>query len=328
MFFLFGRERLRDSLKVHASTRHSHVYVRHFNGGNMRTTSVLFLFSLLISVPTFAADTFEMALPEEQQGSPTSGGFVDSFQKDLGSSKSSSKKSYGSSVPQQAPAVEEEEAPKGAYESAFTSYRSKKAADEEAVVDQNDAWKMGQDKTDNFDVENLSYNAPAGSKKSAKVQAKAPSKAQAKRAVSQQRAPASASIDEIPLPEGIEIPSELDRQPAAVHDAEVIPSAVSAKDRKAMIMQTISQNYPDLKTCYHDGLRRNSDMRGKVTMGWAMDPQGRVSGAEVQTSQLNNKQVEKCMVERLSNWRFPQQAKLQGSKDRMTYTFQFVPERD
>lgn len=272
-----------------------------------------------------AADTFDMALPDEQPGGPNSGGFVDSFQKDLGSSSSSSKKSYDSSTSYQAPSAPavEEEGPKGAYESAFTSYRSKKASDDE-VVDQNDAWRTNQDKADNFDVENLSYSAPAKSKQPVKAQAR--TKAQPKQQVSQQRAPAS--VDEIPMPEGMDLASELDRQPAAVQDAEISPSPVSAKDRKAMIMQTISQNYPDLKTCYHDGLRRNSDMKGKVVMGWTMDTQGRVSGAEVQTSQLNNKQVEKCMVERLSNWRFPRQAKLQGSKDRMTYTFQFVPEKD
>lgn len=315
--FLFGLKRQRDSLKAHARTRHSHVNVRLFYGGNMRTTSsTLLIFSFLLATTSMAADTFEMALPEEQQSGPTSGGFVDSFQKDLGgSSSASSKKSYQQAP--QAPAVEEE-APKGAYESAFTSYRSKKSNDEEAV-DQADAWKTGQDKPDNFDVENLSYSAPAKSKQAPKVQARV--RAQPKH---QQRAPAS--VDEIPMPEGID--AEMDRQPAAVQEADISPSPVSAKERKAMIMQTISQNYGDLKSCYHDGLRGKSDMKGKVVMGWTMDPQGRVTGAEVQTSQLNNKQVEKCMVERLSNWRFPRQAKLQGSKDRMTYTFQFVPEKD
>lgn len=103
---------------------------------------------------------------------------------------------------------------------------------------------------------------------------------------------------------------------------------VSAKERKELVMRTISQNYRDLKDCYHDGLKKSSEMKGKVVMGWEMDTQGRVSGVEVQTSQLNNKQVEKCMADRLSGWRFPRQAKLQGSKDRMTYTFQFIPETD
>jgi hypothetical protein len=285
----------------------------------MRTTASLFIFSLLFTVTSRAADTFDMALPDENHGQSSSG-FVDSFQKDGGSNSSS--KSY------QEPAASafEEEAPKGTYESAFTSYRSKKSSDDE-VVDQADAWRAGQEKPDNFDVENLNYSAPASAKSAPRAQARA--KAQPKQRAVSSRAPASTTVDEIPMPEGADIGSEIQRTAASAPEAtDVGPAPVSAKERKAMIMQTISDNYGDLKSCYHDGLRRNSEMKGKVVMGWAMDPQGRVSGAEVQTSQLNNKQVEKCMVERLSNWRFPRQAKLQGSKDRMTYTFQFVPERD
>jgi hypothetical protein len=293
----------------------------------MRTTATLFIFSLLLTTTSWGADTFDMALPDEQQQGPSSGGFVDSFQKDLGGSSSS--RSYGSSPSYQAPSAPavEEETPKSAYESAFTSYRSKKSSDDE-VVGQADAWRAGQDKPDNFDIENLSYVAPAKSRQpTPKAQARVKAQPKQQRAVSN-RAPAS-TVDEIPMPEGMDSSSEIDRAISSVPESnEVIPSGVSAKDRKAMIMQTISNNYDELKSCYHEGLRHKSDMKGKVVMGWSMDPQGRVSGAEVQTSQLNNKQVEKCMVERLSNWRFPRQAKLQGSKDRMTYTFQFVPERD
>lgn len=317
MFFVGRTHNPHARLKAYARTRHSHVNVRHFNGGNMRTTSYLFLFSLLFTVTSWAADTFEMALPEEQQQQqgPSSGGFVNSFQKDLGGPSPS----YQSPPP--SAAVVEEEAPKGAYESAFSSYRTKKSSEDEAV-DQADAWRLGQEKPDNFDVENLSYTAPAAVKKQA-------SRAAQTRVKSQSRAPASAAVDEIPMPEGVELNAEIERTMAAPSSsAEVVPSSVSAKDRKAMIMKTIANNYGELKSCYHEGLRKSSGMKGKVVMGWSMDPQGRVSGAEVQTSQLNNKQVEKCMVDRLSNWRFPSQAKLQGSKDRMTYTFQFVPEHD
>lgn len=326
---MLGRCGPHGNFKARARSRIRTSMFCFFNGGNMRTTATLFIFSLLLTTTSWGADTFDMALPEEQHQGPTSGGFVDSFQKDLGGSSSS--RSYGSSTSYQAPSAPavEEEAPKGAYESAFTSYRSKKSSDEEAV-DQADAWRAGQEKPDNFDVESLSYSAPAPASKSKQAAPKA--QARVKVQPKQQRAVnnrAPASVDEIPMPEGMDSGAEIDRAIASVPESnEVIPSGVSAKDRKAMIMQTISNNYDDLKSCYHDGLRHKSDMKGKVVMGWSMDPQGRVSGAEVQTSQLNNKQVEKCMVERLSNWRFPRQAKLQGSKDRMTYTFQFVPERD
>jgi len=288
----------------------------------MRTTFFIFLFSLLFTVTSWAVETFDMALPDQQQGT-SSGGFVDSFQNDGGNSSS---RSYGSSTSYQAPAAVQEEESKGTYESAFTSIRSKKSSDDEGV-DQADAWKTNQAKPDNFDVESLSYTAPAPSK-SAPSRAQARVKEQPKRGGGN-RAPASATVDEVPMPVPEELGREIERTTAAVPESSNMgPAPVSAKERKAMILQTISDNYADLKSCYADGLRKNSEMKGKVVMGWSMDPQGRVSGAEVQTSQLNNKQVEKCMVDRLSNWRFPHQAKLSSSKDRMTYTFQFVPERD
>ncbi len=304
------------TLKFARAFTHPHVEFGIFIGGSMRTTASFFIFTLLLTTVSWGADTFDMALPEEQPQSPSSGGFVNSFQKDLGGTGSSG--SSADSTSYQAPSVPaaENEAPKGAYESAFTSYRSKKSPDEEAV-DSADAWRAGQEKPDNFDVENLSYTAPVPAKSK---QTAARTQARVKVQPKQQRGSgnrAPASVDEV------------DRAIASIPESnEVIRPGVSAKDRKAMILQTISNNYDELKSCYHEGLRYKSGMKGKVVMGWSMDLQGRVSRAEVHASQLNDKQVEKCMVERLSNWRFPRQAKLQGSKDRMTYTFQFLPERD
>ena len=105
--------------------------------------------------------------------------------------------------------------------------------------------------------------------------------------------------------------------------------SVSARDRKQLIMKTIADNYPELKSCYRQGLKKEAHLKeGKVVMGWNIDAQGKVAGVEIQSSQLENKEVEKCMTEQLSTWQFPRQAKLSGSKDRMTYTFQFFSERE
>lgn len=233
----------------------------------MRTASIFILISIFFSCTSWAVETFELALPDQ---SSNSDGFVNSLQGELESAPSRPSRASTRA------AVEAEPGP-SAYESAFTSFRSKKTSDEEQA-EQAEAWHSSQSKPDNFDIESLSYSAPQATE----VQSGMPSEASSSR--------------------------------------------VSAKDRKALILRTISNNYSELKSCYHEGLRKNSGMKGKVVMGWRMDPQGRVSAAEVQMSQLQSKQVEKCLVERVSNWRFPSQAKLQGSKDRMSYTFQFLPE--
>lgn len=109
-------------------------------------------------------------------------------------------------------------------------------------------------------------------------------------------------------------------------DPAALPTYATAKDRKNMVLSTISANYPGLKGCYHQGLKKDSDMKGKVVMTWDLDAEGKVFAADVENSQLKNKSVEECLVKTFSEWQFPKHAKIQGSTSRMTYTFHFVPD--
>jgi hypothetical protein len=139
---------------------------------------------------------------------------------------------------------------------------------------------------------------------------------------------------DMPLPEIMELDaasqSSSDREPASVDAATPVsikPAAeVSAKDRKDMVIRTITKNFPELKYCYKQGLKGNAKMEGKVVMGWDLDPQGKVKAAVVDNSQLKNKSVEECMLKKFSEWTFPAQAKIQNSQGRMSYTFHFTPE--
>lgn len=303
----------------------------------MRTTLSI-IFAILVSSQSHAGDTFEMALPDEVS-QPNSSGFVNSYENDLGKKKNPDNyvvTSYEEKAP--SPTRVEEEQPQGAYSSAFSSFRSKKSS-EAAEQESADAWRKGQEKRDSFDIDNMSFaETPSRDEHFAMPARQYEQPAPAKSARNSRKLSRSPASEDVPLPQGSDLGKELD----AALDSKPSSSSksssgsqdisagggISAKERKSLIMRTIADNYRDLKTCYNDGLKKNSEMKGKVTMGWAMDAQGRVLGAEVQTSQLGNKQVEKCMVDRLSGWRFPSQAKLSGAKDRMTYTFQFVPERD
>lgn len=128
------------------------------------------------------------------------------------------------------------------------------------------------------------------------------------------------AVDSIGQKDSSEDSFKGNREPAAV------PTYATAKDRKNMVLSTISANYPELKTCYHQGLKKDSDMKGKVVITWDLDAEGNVFAADVENSQLKNKSVEDCLVKKFSGWQFPKHAKIQGSTSRMTYTFHFVPE--
>ncbi|WP_413287966.1 AgmX/PglI C-terminal domain-containing protein [Bdellovibrio sp. HCB337] len=290
----------------------------------MRKT-VSIITSLLFSMQVHASETFDLALPEEVTNTNSSG-FVNSYEQDLGRKKLPDNYVVTTvEEPAPSPTRVEDESPQGAYSSAFSSFRTKKSS-EDSEQEAADAWRKSQEKSDNFDLDNLSFaeSAPEPRYEAPPV-AKQPYAKSGKSSRVVSRSPAS---EEIPPPQGVDLGKELESLESSKSSSDSSAAPVSAKERKEHILRTISDNYRDLKTCYHDGLKKKSEMKGKVVMGWAMDAQGRVSGVEVQTSQLHNKDVEKCMVDRLSGWRFPRQAKLASSKDRMTYTFHFVPEKD
>jgi len=294
----------------------------------MRLTFTLFICCFLFSLTSWAGDAFEMPLPDEAQ--PSSAGFVNSFQSETNtmSAPSAAAPSHRESQPQEEDGT--------AYERAFSSYHSKKTSDEDK--DPSEEWQKSQAKPDSFDIDNMTFSEPAAAPQPQR-EVRSSRRAPAAAGSASYRAPAeenskktSLNDNEIPPPEGVDLNKELNaldhHDSSSASEADSGGGNLNAKDRKALVMRTISENYADLKGCYNDGLKKSSHMKGKVVMAWAMDVQGRVSGAEVETSQLNNKQVEQCMVDRLSSWRFPRQAKVAGSKDRMSYTFQFIPEKD
>jgi hypothetical protein len=295
----------------------------------MRSTKMLLILSSFLAINSQASDTFELDLPDAVT-QPSSSGYVNAYENEKGP-KAAPKVVTTFEEPPVSPHHIPDE-PQGGYASAFTSYKSTKSSGD-LQEESKDKWQRGlekQDKADSLDYEPLA-EAPIEDNRyfaaTKSVNTYVPTSKNLKKPMKgthavTQRAPASESV---PLPEGVDLSKELEQIDQPVESAS---APVSAKDRKAMVMSTISRNYRDLKNCYNDGVKKNSEMKGKVTMGWAMDAQGRVSGVEVLTSQLNNKQVEKCMVDRLSSWTFPRQAKLQGSKDRMNYTFQFVSEKE
>lgn len=149
----------------------------------------------------------------------------------------------------------------------------------------------------------------------------------------------AADVVDMPLPEtssGVELNTELTelaapsklQESSAKGASSSSRTSVSAKDRKEAVMRTISQHYPQLKQCYEQGLKKNSNLQGKVVFTWGIEDDGKVSAVEIQSSEINTKEVENCMTERLTAWRFPQDARLKSNKDRMTYTFHFISEKD
>jgi hypothetical protein len=141
-----------------------------------------------------------------------------------------------------------------------------------------------------------------------------------------------------PSPELIDIENQLDgkakkkdaftgkKDAAKENSQDEGAGPISAKERKELIMKTISQNFDQMKDCYKKGRAKNPEMQGKVTFSWNIDPQGKATAVEMVSSQLKDKDVEKCLSAQLGTWKFPRETKMRSAKDRMNYSFDFVPE--
>ena len=74
---------------------------------------------------------------------------------------------------------------------------------------------------------------------------------------------------------------------------------------KSLIQATIMRYLSQVRACYEEGLKRQADMIGQVTMDFNINGAGAVTFAKVQRSSLGDKQVEGCISTRMLNWKFP-----------------------
>jgi TonB family protein len=88
----------------------------------------------------------------------------------------------------------------------------------------------------------------------------------------------------------------------------VIPgktTVVGGLDRD-VIARVIQRHQSEIKFCYEAELQRDPSLGGKVAVAWTIDPGGSVSEAAVSESSMGSAAVERCILDRLRRWRFPE----------------------
>jgi len=77
---------------------------------------------------------------------------------------------------------------------------------------------------------------------------------------------------------------------------------------KTEIMVVVKAHMVRVKDCYARALAKNSALKGTVVVAWTVQPDGRVFGARVAESTMNNSDVETCIVGEVASWTFPKSA--------------------
>lgn len=107
-------------------------------------------------------------------------------------------------------------------------------------------------------------------------------------------------------------------------DGDASGGGSRGKGRNADDVQAVVVKHnKSVQYCYERELRRNPDLRGKIVVRFTISPQGAVVKVEVVSSTVKNRQVERCVVNRIRRWNdFGQVAASVGNTIiRQTYAF-------
>ncbi|AZZ35670.1 hypothetical protein CIK05_02265 [Bdellovibrio sp. qaytius] len=74
---------------------------------------------------------------------------------------------------------------------------------------------------------------------------------------------------------------------------------------KDAVRNAMRTHVPQYKECYDAEIKKNKKLEGKVVLRWMINGDGQVEEEKIQTTTLNNKKVEKCLLNVLSKTTFP-----------------------
>lgn len=95
-------------------------------------------------------------------------------------------------------------------------------------------------------------------------------------------------------------------------------TVASGLDRN-QIAAVINKNLGQVRFCYEQGLQADPNLNGRVAVAFTIGGNGVVKAANVDSSTMNSKTIEDCIVMRLKTWQFPLP---QGGVDvKVTYPF-------
>mgnify|MGYP000925173339 CR=1 FL=1 len=97
--------------------------------------------------------------------------------------------------------------------------------------------------------------------------------------------------------------------------------AVPALDRD-VVRRIMRAHMHELRDCYGQGLRRDPNLAGTLSLAYAIDGQGRVVATNVARSTLADPAVAQCIAAAARRWSFP---KPTGSLVQVTAPFTFTP---
>lgn len=90
--------------------------------------------------------------------------------------------------------------------------------------------------------------------------------------------------------------------PLTVEDDTKSGGSLTGARDVAQVSAIVYSHSQAIQYCYERELKRNPELKGKVVVRFTILPNGTVSNATILSSTLNNEDVERCLLSRISRW--------------------------
>ena len=74
---------------------------------------------------------------------------------------------------------------------------------------------------------------------------------------------------------------------------------------KVIVQKVEKMHQKEIQACYEKELIKKTGISGQLIVNWVITPRGTVEQIKIKESTLNNKNVEKCIVDVLKSWKYP-----------------------
>ena len=108
------------------------------------------------------------------------------------------------------------------------------------------------------------------------------------------------------------------RRVPRVRQAKAVVRGALDKD---IVRRIVRAHINEVRHCYNQGLARDPDLQGKLTVAFTIDAQGRVGRASESSTTLPDRRVNTCVVKAVTRWKFPRPS--DGGKVTVEYPFVF-----
>ena len=69
------------------------------------------------------------------------------------------------------------------------------------------------------------------------------------------------------------------------------------------VMSVVNSHRAAIEYCYQRALRKNPNLKGKISVRFTISPAGQVKNVEIISNTLSDSGVEKCIIQKIKSWK-------------------------